>query len=209
MFRPGSSRRVVVNVAEHGPAWGHLCQCMVTRKSPMSPACRPHPTHPHAEMRSSMAVGVGEGDVHDNGLLWSRHGVFLSQTSEISLMMHVDGWPFDDGVCAFVGVAGMGSSGQAAHRKAYDEALEAYRFQAFALAESALDRAFGKVGYVDAWQAQPIAIWIGTMWPKCCSALNLDGEKFHLDGLNWPKSIGKTAYTKGCHLAHPRWHGCR
>ena len=28
MFRPGSSRRVVVNVAEYGPAWGHLCQCI-------------------------------------------------------------------------------------------------------------------------------------------------------------------------------------
>ena len=67
-------------------------------------------------------------------------------------------------------------------RKAYDEALEAYRFQAYELAEAALDRALRKCPeYVDAWflraqlhrdlERDDVAELLGY-------ALKLDGEKF-------------------------------
>ena len=67
-------------------------------------------------------------------------------------------------------------------RKAYDEALEAYRFQAFALAESALDRALRKSPeYVDAWflKAQLHRdLDRDDVAEVLQHALNLDGEKF-------------------------------
>ena len=67
-------------------------------------------------------------------------------------------------------------------RKAYDEAIEAYRFQAYALAEAAIDRALRKSPeYVDAWflKAQLHRdLERDDVAEVLEHALNLDGEKF-------------------------------
>ena len=67
-------------------------------------------------------------------------------------------------------------------RKAYDEALEAYRFQAYTLAETAIDRALRKSPeYVDAWflKAQLHRdLDRDDVDEVLQHALNLDGEKF-------------------------------
>ena len=67
-------------------------------------------------------------------------------------------------------------------RKAYDEALEAYRFQAYTLAESAIERALRKSPeYVDAWflKAQLHRdLERDDVAGVLKHALNLDGEKF-------------------------------
>ena len=67
-------------------------------------------------------------------------------------------------------------------RKAYDEALEAYRFQAYSLSEAALDRAIRKSpGYVDAWflKAQLHRdLERDDVVEVLKHALSLDGEKF-------------------------------
>ena len=83
-------------------------------------------------------------------------------------------------------------------RKAYDEALEAYRFQAYSLSEAALDRAIRKSpGYVDAWflKAQLHRdLERDDVVEVLKHALSLDGEKFpfgwvELAQIQWERGL--------------------
>ena len=83
-------------------------------------------------------------------------------------------------------------------RKAYDEALEAHRFQAYSLSEAALDRAIRKSpGYVDAWflKAQLHRdLERDDVVEVLKHALSLDGEKFpfgwvELAQIQWERGL--------------------
>lgn len=83
-------------------------------------------------------------------------------------------------------------------RKAYDEALEAYRFQAYSLSEAALDRAIRKSPrYVDAWflKAQLHRdLERDDVVEVLKHALSLDGEKFpfgwvELAQIQWERGL--------------------
>lgn len=72
MFRPGSTSRVVVDVAVDSPAWGHVIQCIghaqISDVAGMPYLVRP--LHMPEDALVDVSVGVGEeGDLHDNGLL--------------------------------------------------------------------------------------------------------------------------------------------
>ena len=166
-------RDVIVDVAKNGPARRHFGRASVTWSDPMSPACHAssRPFNMPQDPRVNVPVRVRkEGDVHGKDDVQVSQAEFCPKHPNFHAMMMRRWTRFCVVCCAMMLSPGIWSQTGPSRKakKAYDEALEAYRFQAYYIGggnrqgPSKEPRLRGCMA-----KAQLHRIWKRKMWPRC------------------------------------------
>ena len=157
VFRVRPPRDVIVDVAKDGPARRHFGQGICHVERPYV-TCMPHfirPFNMPQDPRVNVPVRVRkEGDVHGKDDVQVSQAEFCPKHPNFHAMMMRRWTRFCVVCCAMMLSPGIWSQTGPSRKakKAYDEALEAYRFQAYSITAAAIDKALRKSpDYADAW----------------------------------------------------------